>query len=94
MKKRTFEEFITLSKKRYILLALWLIIISISGIIALICILFQLNILTNYDSFVNKFLQIILLIFSIFIWKYLIKFINLFSEGELDWVFGENIPKK
>jgi len=37
-------------------------------------------------------LQIIWLICSMLILKKLTKFRKLFFEGELDWVFGENLP--
>jgi len=92
MKTRTLKDLITLAKKRYIVIALLLLVVSLSGIGAFICIVFQVNILTNHDSFVNNLLQIIWLICSMLILKKLTKFRKLFFEGELDWVFGENLP--
>lgn len=91
MKKRTFQEFITLAKKRYVLLALLLLVISFSGIGALICILFQIILLYNYDISINVLLKITWLAIAIMSWYKLGFSRNLFVQGKLNWVFGDNI---
>ena len=92
MKKRTFEEFISLAKKRYVLLSLLLLLIALSGIAALICILFQITLLSYHSNFINFMLRMIWLLISIMSWCKLAYNRNLFVQGKLDWVFGDNIP--
>lgn len=94
MKQRTFVEFITLAKKRYVLLALLLLILGLSGIIALICIIFQITLLSSYINFVNSILRMTWLAIAIMSWYKLDYNRNLFLQGKLDWVFGDNNPDK
>jgi len=92
MKKRTLKEFITLAKKRYRLSALLLLIIAFSGIGALICMIFQITLLSDHINFINSILRMTWLAIAIMSWCKLDYNRNLFIQGKLDWVFGDNIP--
>lgn len=104
MKKRNFEEFISLAKKRYVLLVLMMFIVSMSGIVVFCYIvilsiaqLFHLDVdiilFKNHSYDINILIAVIWLAIAITSWIRLLHNSKLFVQGELDYVFGENIPE-
>ena len=92
MKKRTMLELRILGEKKYLFIILILWIMSRSAVIAVIFILLRVNLLSDYSDFVNFLCKIAWLICSIWIWNKLSTRRELFLEGKLDWVFGDNLP--
>ena len=84
MKKASFEKFVPQAKKRYGIVVVLIFILALSGIGALICIVFGIGILSQYDYAVNLFLSILWLSIVFVNCSSLANYYLLFLKDELD----------